>query len=186
MQPQRQQTKITTVGFWLNSRLWVNCDVNKRDILQGKTILSDVFHLKWYCFRLFLSFNWSMAGLQCCVSFKCTAEGFSYTCPFSFRVFPLWVITQYWAVYVQQVGPCWLFILYITVCICLSQTPNLSFQPSSSFLRSKIWLQILGMKTCSQPETIRFWVCLRAWQLNNLFQIKLLVKGRVRTRSEFV
>ena len=28
------------------------------------------------------------------------------------------------------IGPCWLSILYIVVCICQSQTPNLSLPPS--------------------------------------------------------
>ena len=31
------------------------------------------------------------------------------------------------------VGPCWLSILYIVVCICESQTPNLSLHPTPNF-----------------------------------------------------
>ena len=34
------------------------------------------------------------------------------------------------------VGPCWLFILYIVVCICSSQTPNLPLPSIFSFLKN--------------------------------------------------
>ena len=36
---------------------------------------------------LFLSFYWYTAAVQCCVSFRCTAEGVSYTHPLFFRLF---------------------------------------------------------------------------------------------------
>ena len=106
MQPQCQQTKITTMGFWLNSRLWINCDVSKLWCKPTATFFKERrFSLMFSTWSdtvsgLFFYFNWSMADLQCCVSFKCTAKGFNYTYLFFFRFFPLWVITQYWVVYV--------------------------------------------------------------------------------------
>ena len=40
-------------------------------------------------------FNWSIVDLQCCASFWCTAEWFSYIYSFSYS-FPLWFITGHW------------------------------------------------------------------------------------------
>ena len=35
--------------------------------------------LVWGQLKTIFSFNWSIVGLQCCASFKCTANWFSYT-----------------------------------------------------------------------------------------------------------
>ena len=49
--------------------------------------------------RVFFSFNWSIVNLSCCVSFKCTAQWFSYTyiCIYIFfQIVSHYVITIYW------------------------------------------------------------------------------------------
>ena len=74
---------------------------------------------------------------QCCVSFRCTAEWFSYTfiktcIYFFFKFFPPFMLLQN----IEQhylcctVGPCWLYVLNATVCTCQSQSPNLSPLPN--------------------------------------------------------
>ena len=70
---------------------------------------------------LFVYLLWRIVDLQCCVSFKCTGKWFSF-----------WILFHYWLLrdieyssLCYTVGPCCLSILYIVVCICLSQTPNL-------------------------------------------------------------
>ena len=62
---------------------------------------------------------WSTVDLQCCVSFKCTAKWFSYTYILFQIIFHYRLLqdTEYSSLY-YTVGPCYLSILYIIVCIC--------------------------------------------------------------------
>ena len=67
--------------------------------------------------------------LQCCVSSTCTAKWLNYTYTYihSFPdFFPMMVITEYWVEFPVLYNRSLLSLLYIVVCICQSQTPNLS------------------------------------------------------------
>ena len=99
--------------------------------------------LSTYLFFLALSLKkiyWSIADLQCCVSFKGTAKWFHYTCTYIFIIFQ--ILFPYrllqnieYSSLCYTVGPCWLFTLYIVVCVFQSQAPNLSlpFPPPYTF-----------------------------------------------------
>ena len=85
-------------------------------------------------FFFFLNFfYWSIVDLESCVSFRCTAKYISYTYTYicslsdSFPIQSLHSTEQISLCY--TVGPCCLSILYIVVCICQSQPPNLSLLP---------------------------------------------------------
>ena len=91
-----------------------------------------------YLFILKFIFYWTIVDLQCCVSFRCMAKWFicMYTYTFiRFQIlFPCKLsqnIEQSSLCY--TVGPCWLSILCIVVCICQSQSPNLSLPPPFTF-----------------------------------------------------
>ena len=73
-------------------------------------------------------FNWSIVNLQCCVSFRCTAKWFSYTYIYIY-FFRLFSLIGYYKI--SSIVPCWLSILYIVVCVCSSQAPNLSLPPTT-------------------------------------------------------
>ena len=66
------------------------------------------------------------------------------------------------------VGPCWLFILYIVVCICSSQTPNLPLPTRFSFLKN---CQTLFESDCtishSPQQCMRTQICPQVHQHNN-------------------
>ena len=99
--------------------------------------------LSTYLFFLALSLKkiyWSIADLQCCVSFKGTAKWFHYTCTYIFIIFQIlfpYSLLQNieYSSLCYTVGPCWLFTLYIVVCVFQSQAPNLSlpFPPPYTF-----------------------------------------------------
>ena len=60
-----------------------------------------------FFFLIFILY-WSIVGLQCCVSFRCTAKWFSYTYTYisSFSdSFPVWVITSYSLNFDVQIVP---------------------------------------------------------------------------------
>ena len=123
-----------------------SCGTIKRDIFSFVKCNFKKVHLEkkytWcnvsYCdsfdhnifFLIFFFFYWSMVGLQCCVSYCCTAEWLSYVLyihSFS-HSFPLWFITGYWySSLCYTVGLCCLSILYTPVA---SANPN-SQSPTS-------------------------------------------------------
>ena len=82
--------------------------------------------------------NWSIVNLQS-VSFRCTAVIQLYIYIHIYILFQilfhyrLWQITEYSSL-CYTVGPCCLSILYIVVCICQSQTPDLSLTNIPSFI----------------------------------------------------
>ena len=80
---------------------------------------------------IFFFFFWSIVGLQC---FRCTSQWFSYTYIYISILFQ--ILFHYrllqdieYSSLCHTVGPCWLSILYIVVCICHSQILNLSPPP---------------------------------------------------------
>ena len=93
-----------------------------------------VCQLKSFIFFLILNsylkfFNWNIVDLQCCVSFRCTIKWISYShtyiCSF-LDSFPCndSILSR---CAIQSVLTSHLF--YITVCICQSQSPDLSHPP---------------------------------------------------------
>ena len=85
-------------------------------------------------FTFFKNFYWSRVDLQCCVNSCCTAK----------RIIHIHISTLFQILFpyrslqsIEQsslcytVGPHQLSILYIVVCICQSQSPNLSFPHKS-------------------------------------------------------
>ena len=94
----------------------------------------------FFFFTLFLHFQifsyWNIVDLLCCISFRCRAKWFScmyiiyiiYIFFFSLFSYRLLQSIEYSSLH-YTVGLCWLSILYTVVCICYSQTPNLSLPP---------------------------------------------------------
>ena len=90
----------------------------------------------FFCSVLLLKliyFYRSIINLQCCVNFRCTAKWFSYTYIYIYFfqiLFPYRLLQniEYSSV-CYTIGPCWLSILFIAVCTCQSQAPNLSLLP---------------------------------------------------------
>ena len=83
------------------------------------------------------NFYWSLVDLQCCISFRCTAKWISYTYTYIHSFldsFPIQVITEYWEEFPVLYSRSLLVIyfIYSSVCICQSQSPNLSLFPFSS------------------------------------------------------
>ena len=81
---------------------------------QWKTPLYGMNFTLFFCY--YLIFFLSIVGLQCCVSFRCTAKWFSFTFVYVYYFsdyFPLWVIILFPVLYSMS-----LFILYTVVCIC--------------------------------------------------------------------
>ena len=70
-------------------------------------------------FKAFILFflNQSIVDLQCCINFQCTAKWFNYTCMCSLFHYDLLQDIEYNSPY-YIVGPCYLSILYMVVCIC--------------------------------------------------------------------
>ena len=81
-------------------------------------------------FFLIFHFILDIIDKQCCVGFRCTAKLFRYTyiCVYPFsHSFPNRLLQNIEQSVLCYTGdPSWLFILNIIVCICQSQTPNLS------------------------------------------------------------
>ena len=78
-------------------------------------------------FKIFLInlFNWMIVDLQCHVHFRCTEQWFSYTYIHTYIHVPFQILFPYsllqnieYSSLCYTVGPCWLSILYIVVCIC--------------------------------------------------------------------
>ena len=85
--------------------------------------------LTWWVGPNFFSFCWSIVELQCCVNYCYTAKWLSYTyiyvCiiyiyMFFFIFFSVMALSQdiEYSCLLYTVGPCFLSILYILVCIC--------------------------------------------------------------------
>ena len=68
----------------------------------------------WFLFvHYFTTFkNWSVVDLQCCISSRCTAKWLRL-----FLIIHYYNILNIKYLY-YRVGPWWLFILYIVMCIC--------------------------------------------------------------------
>ena len=86
------------------------------------------FYFK-YVFKIFILY-WIIVDLQH-ISFKCTTKWFSYTyihVSILFQILSPFKLLQNieYSFLCYTVGPCWLSVLYIVVCTCKSQTPNLS------------------------------------------------------------
>ena len=87
--------------------------------------------------------NRSIVNLQCYVSFRGTANWFSYTYTYCFHILFLYRLLQYidYSSLRYTVGPCCFSTLYIVVYICLSQTHSFSLcppsTPSFSFINHK-------------------------------------------------
>ena len=82
----------------------------------------------------FLKFDWSTVALQCGLFQVYSKVTQLYICiyPFFSRFFPVMVITEVGVSFQNMgytIGPCWLSVLYIVVCISLSQIPTLSLSP---------------------------------------------------------
>ena len=71
----------------------------------------------------------NIVGLQCCVSFKCTAEWISYTYIHSYSSsFPIYVITEYWVEFLVWYSSFLLVIcLYIAVVLISDNWIRFSF-----------------------------------------------------------
>ena len=82
----------------------------------------------FFFFFSFHLFNWSIINLKYCVSFKCIVKWFViYTyIPFQFLFYYRLLQDIEYSSLCYTVGSCCLPSLYIIVCICSSQTPNLS------------------------------------------------------------
>ena len=93
-------------------------------------IYSTYFSYNWgfVIFNLIFILHWSIIDLQCCVSFRCIAKWFSYTYIPSFSdSFPYRLLQNTESSSLcYTVGPYWLSILHIVMCIYSSQLPNLS------------------------------------------------------------
>ena len=81
--------------------------------------------------KIFFLIYWSIADLQCFVSFWCIAKWFSYICYIFFRLFS---IIGYYKIF--DIVPCitdlrWSSALCTAVCIRKLQTPGLSLPPLS-------------------------------------------------------
>ena len=67
-------------------------------------------------------FYWSIADLQCCAAFTCTAKWFGYTCTYIhyfWDYFPIQVITANWVEFIvlYTIGPCFGYLIYIQQCM---------------------------------------------------------------------
>ena len=90
-----------------------------------------VWNTSWYilqhcsffvCFHLIFIFNWSMVDLQCCVSFKYTAQWFSYIYIHIYIHILFQILFPYrlsqnidYSSLCYTVGPCWLSVFYVVV-----------------------------------------------------------------------
>ena len=84
-------------------------------------------HTSFYCVLFSLMshcifFSWSIVNLQYWVNFMCIAKGFIFEILFYYRLLQ---DIEYRSL-CYMVGPCWLPISYVIVCICYSHTPTLS------------------------------------------------------------
>ena len=111
---------------------------------NGLTIPSFLFF-----FNLIFILCWGIIDLQFCVSFCHTAKCYTYmcVCTHSFSdSFLIWVITEYWVAFpVYTVGPCWLSILYMVVCIKVYTSIPISY-----------FIQESPSQIASPPETHRW------------------------------
>ena len=139
-----QQLRWNKVMLGLEGKLWSLQARGSRPWLinrvtwwgTGKNAASQACWIVSFSFPFFfLHFQkfWNLVDLRCCVTFRCTVKWFSYiyVCIFFFYIlfhYRLLQDTGYNSL-CYTVGPCWLSIFYIVVCICQSQTPNLSLSP---------------------------------------------------------
>ena len=88
-----------------------------------------------YCLWIFK--NWSIVNLQCCVSFRCTAQWFNYMCVcvcvcvcacVLFQIlFPYGLLQSIpYSFVCYTAGPCWLSVLYIVVLVDFLMMPILT------------------------------------------------------------
>ena len=78
----------------------------------------------------FTFFYWSIADLQCFVNFCCkVTQLYTYILSFLYAFHNGLSQDIECSSLCYTVGPCCLSVLYIVVCICYSQTPNLSLPP---------------------------------------------------------
>ena len=86
-----------------------------------KQLQYDFLYIMFFLKLIFILY-WSIADLQCCVSFRYTAKWFHYpyTCIHYFSdSFPIWLLQHSikYSSLCYTVGPHWLSILYMVVCI---------------------------------------------------------------------
>ena len=88
---------------------------------RKKVSTDEISFLSEFLKNFFSFFNWSLVDIQCCVSFRCTAKWFSYNIyMYIFQIlFPYRLLQNIdYSSLCSRVGPCWLSILYIVVCMC--------------------------------------------------------------------
>ena len=119
--------------MWINEHL-IGLHMYKITSSVHDDIFLFFFWSNWYIFFL-KKFHWTIVILECCVNFCCTAKWLLhicvYICSFIIYIFLFHVLFLYglsqdieYGSLCRIVGPC-LSILYILVCICLSQIPGL-------------------------------------------------------------
>ena len=153
-------------------------------------------------FSFFLFFKWSLVNLPCCVSFKYTGKWFSYTHIHSYPYMLFQIIFHYillqaikYSFLCYTVGPCYLSVLYIVVCICSSQTPNLSLpsMPTIPFGNHKFvfgvpvvahqkWTWVVSMRMQVQSlaslSGSKIWCCCELWCMSQTW-LRSSVAGAV-------
>ena len=92
-----------------------------------KCLSYSTFYYNYISFHFI--FYESIVGSRCFVSFRCRAKWFSYPYIYGYICFLFWILVPYkllqnnnstveYSSQCYTVGPCWLSILYIVMCIC--------------------------------------------------------------------